>query len=107
LINEEVSKIRELENLKEKEIKEAQRQAVQIISNADKEIEQMRGILMQEAEEKFQNIQKKMLNDNSNEVEAILKQYQNEANQLEKEVKSRLNLVINYLIGKVWEEDGN
>jgi len=107
LIVNEVNKIREIEKLKEQEMKEAQRQAQQILFDMEKKIDQLHTQALQNTEKKAEKVGENLLNDARKEVEAILHKYEQEAIALEKEISQRIPLVVEHLLGKVWEEYGN
>jgi len=107
LIANDLDKIREIENLKEKELKEAQRQANQLILENEKLIEQNRAQALIDAEKKAEGIKNNLLNEAREEVEKILKTHQEEADVLQKDISQRIPQVVSYLLEKVWQEYGN
>ena len=61
MIEEAIQEIRELENLKEREINNAEREAAKIIAGVEDQITEMRKKVMQEVEEKAQALRREML----------------------------------------------
>jgi vacuolar-type H+-ATPase subunit H len=107
LIANDLDKIREIEKLKEKELKESQRQAQQILIENEKLIEQNHTQALVDAEKKAEEIKNRLLKEAEGEVEKILKNYQEDAEVLQKEISQRIPQVVNYLLEKVWQEYGN
>lgn len=103
----EVNQIREIEKLKEKELREAQRQANQILLDMEKKIELSHNQALQDAEKKAEETKDKRIKDAQKEVEKILKNYQLEAETLKNEISQRIPRVVDSLIEKVWQEYGN
>jgi len=107
LIANDLDKIREIENLKEKELKEAQRQANQLLLENEKLIEQNHAQALMNAEKKAEENKNHLLKEAEDEVDKILKTYKEEAEVLQKEISQRIPQVVNYLLEKVWQEYGN
>ncbi|QPM68958.1 hypothetical protein [Atribacter laminatus] len=107
MIANDLDKIREIENLKEKELKEAQRQANQLLLENEKLIEQNHAQALMNAEKKAEENKNHLLKEAEDEVDKILKTYKEEAEVLQKEISQRIPQVVNYLLEKVWQEYGN
>ena len=90
MIANDLDKIREIEKLKEKELKEAQRQAQQILIENEKLIEQNYAQSLVDAEKKAEEIKNRLLKEAEGEVEKILKNYQEDAEVLQKEISQRI-----------------
>jgi len=101
------SVIQTIEKLKEKELKEAQRQAQQILLENEKLIEQNYAQAFLDAEKKAEEIKKRILKEAEGEVEKILKAYHEQAEALQKEISQRIPQVVHYLSEKVWQEYGD
>ena len=107
MIEEAIQEIRELENLKEREINNAEREAAKIIAGVEDQITEMRKKVMQEVEEKAQALRREMLEKGEKEAKRIEEEFRHQAKELEDTASSRMKSIVSQLLEEVWEEHGD
>jgi vacuolar-type H+-ATPase subunit H len=107
MIEEAIQEIRELENLKEREINNAEREAAKIIAGVEDQIAEMRKKVIQEVEEKAQALRREMLEKGEKEAKKIEEEFHHQAQKLESIAFSRIKDIVSQLVEEMGEEYGN
>ncbi|MDI3542427.1 MAG: hypothetical protein PWP57_30 [Candidatus Atribacteria bacterium] len=107
MIEEAIQEIRELENLKEREINSAELEAAKIMAQVEDQIAEMRKKALQEVEEKAQFLRSEMLKEGEKEAQKIEDEFRHQAQKLESIASSRVKDIVSQLIEEMGEEYGN
>jgi len=107
MIEEAIQEIRELENLKEREVNSTELEAARIIAQVEDQIAEMRKKVMQEVEEKTQVLRREMIKEAEREAEKIEEEFRRQAKEIESTASSRMESIVSQFLEEVWEEYGN
>jgi len=107
MIEEAIQEIRELENLKEREINSAELEAAKIMAQVEDQIAEMRKKALQEVEERAQSLRAEMLKEGEKEAEKIEEKFRHQAQELESTASSRMKDIVSQLLEEMGEEHGN
>jgi len=107
MIEEAIQEIRELENLKEREINSAELEAAKIMAQVEDQIAEMRKKALQEVEERAQSLRVEMLKEGEKEAEKIEEKFRHQAQELESMASSRMKDIVSQLLEEMGEEHGN
>lgn len=107
MIEEAIQEIRELENLKEREINSAELEAAKIMAQVEDQIAEMRKKALQEVEERAQSLRAEILKEGEEEAKKIEEEFRHQAQKLESTASSRMKDVVSQLLEEMGEEYGN
>ncbi|HXL01872.1 MAG TPA: hypothetical protein PK016_01945 [Candidatus Atribacteria bacterium] len=107
MIEEAIQEIRELENLKEREISSAELEAAKIMAQVEDQIAEMRKKALQEVEERAQSLRAEILKEGEEEAKKIEEEFRHQAQKLESAASSRMKDIVSQLVKEMGEEYGN
>ncbi|MEN3184259.1 MAG: hypothetical protein ABDK93_04605 [Atribacterota bacterium] len=101
MISDVIERIRKVEGEKEREIREAEKEAARILSQVETEISHLREVMFREAEEKAAEISQAILARGRAEGEAIREEYTRRAQRLREVLANRITTVARELVRRV------
>ncbi|HSV32034.1 MAG TPA: hypothetical protein VLH40_08460 [Atribacteraceae bacterium] len=107
MVTDAVKRIRELEQIKEREIQNAEREAAQILAQLDNTIEEYRPARLREVEEMAAREREKMLRNTELSTQKIIDRYEEEAERLRQLVSKRIDRAVAVLLQSLEDQYGH